>query len=125
MKNHKFSAKKRSSSFRFAFKGLASLIKNEPNTKIHLLSSFLAIATGIILRIDIFEWSLIIMVIGLVFLSELFNTSLESLGDAIDMEHNERIKKAKDYAAGAVLLSAILSVIIGAIVFLPKIISVF
>jgi diacylglycerol kinase len=125
MKNHGFSANSRTSSFKFAFIGLVSLLKNEPNARIHLLAAILVISAGIVLRIEIIEWSLIIMVIGIVFMAELFNTSLESLSDAVDMEHNERIKKAKDYAAGAVLISAVLSVIVGVLIFLPKLLYLF
>jgi diacylglycerol kinase (ATP) len=125
MKNYKFSARSRSESFRFAFSGLSSLLKNEHNARIHLLAAIIAITSGIILRIDNFEWCLLIVVIGIVFLTELLNTSLESLGDAVDAEQNERIKKAKDYAAGAVLVSAVLSVIVGGLIFLPKLISLF
>ena len=125
MKNNKFSARTRSESFRYAFRGLSSLLKNEFNVKIHLLAAIIAIAAGIIFRIVIIEWCLLILVISIVFLTELFNTALESLGDAIDMEMNERIKKAKDYSAGAVLISAILSVIVGTLIFLPKLIRLF
>ncbi len=80
---------------------------------------------GIVLRIDLTEWCFLVLVTGLVFLTELFNTSLEVLGDAVDSEWNERIKKAKDYSAGAVLISALISVIIGGIIFVPKIIELF
>jgi undecaprenol kinase/diacylglycerol kinase (ATP) len=61
------------------------------------------------------------MVIGLVFITELLNSAVESLADYINPEWNELIKKAKDYSAAAVLISAIISVIIGAIIFIPKI----
>jgi len=125
MKNHKFSAKSRSESFRFAVSGLSALLKYEQNARIHLLAAIIAFAAGIILRIDIFEWCLLVIVIGIVFLTELFNTSIESLGDSVDNQQNERIKKAKDYAAGAVLVSAVLSVIVGGLIFVPKLISLF
>jgi|WetSurSiteA1Bulk_404760.scaffolds.fasta_scaffold13444_2 diacylglycerol kinase len=123
MKMKSFSSGSRSESFRFAFSGLASLLKNEYNARIHLIAAAVAVIAGIILKIDLTEWCLLVIVIGLVFLTELLNTSLEALGDAVDREWNERIKKAKDYSAGAVLISAILSLIIGGIIFLPKIIG--
>jgi len=125
MKMKSFSARSRSESFRFAFSGLASLLKHEYNARIHLMAAAVAVIAGIILKIDLTEWCFIVIVIGLVFLTELFNTSLEALSDAVDPEWNEKIKKAKDYSAGAVLISATLSVIIGIIVFLPKILEFF
>lgn len=125
MKTKSFSATSRSESFRFAFSGLVSLIKCEYNARIHLVAAIIAVIAGIILRIDLTEWCFLVLVAGLVLLTELFNTSLEVLGDAVDSEWNERIKKAKDYSAGAVLISAIISAIIGGIIFLPKIIELF
>jgi diacylglycerol kinase len=125
MKIKSFSSRSRSESFRFAFSGLASLLKNEYNSRIHLIAAVVAVIAGIILKIDLTEWCLLVIVIGLVFLTELINTSLEALCDAVDPEWNEKIKKAKDYSAGAVLIAAALSVIIGGIVFLPKILEFF
>ncbi len=125
MKPKKFSLKSRFGSFKFAFNGLCSLLKNEHNSRIHLLAAIIAIAMGIILKISYFEWSLLIIVIGLVFIIELLNSSLESLADIIDPERNERIRKAKDYAAAAVLISAFISVIVGGLIFIPKILDLF
>jgi diacylglycerol kinase (ATP) len=66
---------------------------------------------------------LLAIVIGLVFLTELLNSSLESLADIIDPEWNEIIMKAKDYAAAAVLISAIIAIIVGGLIFIPKIVA--
>ena len=63
---------------------------------------------GIIFKINPLEWSSLIIVIGLVFLAELLNTSLENMADIIKPEWNDRIGNAKDYAAAAVLISAII-----------------
>jgi diacylglycerol kinase len=121
MNTGKFSIKSRLSSFRFALDGLWSLLKYEHNSRIHLAMAITAIILGILLKLNMSEWSLIIMVIGIVFITELLNSSLESLADHINPEWNKLIKKAKDYSAAAVLISAIISVIIGAIIFIPKI----
>lgn len=123
MKPDRFSLKNRFGSFKFAFNGLCSLLKNEHNSRIHLLAAIIAIAMGIVLKINYIEWSLLIIVIGFVFLSELLNSSLESLADVIEPEWNENIRKAKDYAAAAVLISAIISVIVGGLIFIPKILN--
>jgi diacylglycerol kinase len=123
MRSNKFSLKSRFGSFKFAFHGLRALLKNEHNSRIHLLTAIVAIAMGLILKINPFEWSLLIIVIGIVFLTELLNTSLETLADLVDSEWNERIIKVKDYAAAAVLVSAIVSVVIGGLIFIPKILN--
>lgn len=123
MNSNKFSLKSRIGSFKFAFHGLWSLLKNEHNSRIHFLAAIGAIAMGLILKINPFEWSLMIIVIGIVFLTELLNTSLETLADFVDPEWNERIRKVKDYAAAAVLISAIISVVVGGLIFIPKILD--
>lgn len=125
MNPDKFSIKSRAASFRFAFKGIAVLFRNEPNAIIHLVAVILVTCAGIIIDINRFEWCLIAIVAGLVFIAEIFNTSLENLGDAIDPQWNESIKKAKDLAAAGVLVAAIISVITGLIIFIPRIIDLF
>ena len=72
-------------------------------------------------KLNCSEWSLLILVIGIVFITELLNSAVESLADYINPEWNDQIRKAKDYSAAAVLISAVISVIIGAIIFIPKI----
>jgi len=79
-----------------------------------------AVFTGIFLKIDHYEWSLLAIVIGLVFLTELLNSSLESLADIIDPEWNDLIMKAKDYSAAAVLISSIIAIVVGGLIFIPK-----
>lgn len=123
MKPGNFSTKSRLDSFRFAIKGLLTLIRSEHNARIHLGTALLAIASGIILKISRAEWMLIIIVIGMVFLAELINSSLEAIADVTEPEKNEKIGKAKDYAAASVLVSAIVSLIIGGLIFIPKIVD--
>jgi diacylglycerol kinase (ATP) len=123
MDSNKFSLKSRFESFKFAFRGLWSLVKNEHNSRIHFLAAIAAIAVGIFLKINLFDWCLLIIVIGLVFITELLNSSLEALADVVEPEWNERIRNAKDYAAAAVLISAIISFIVGGFIFVPKILA--
>jgi diacylglycerol kinase len=120
MTPNKFSLKSRLGSFRFAVNGLLLLLKNEHNSRIHLLAAIIAIVMGIIMKIDHYEWSLLIIVIGAVFLTELLNSSIESLADLIDPEFNELIMRAKDYSAAAVLMSAIVAIVVGGLIFIPK-----
>jgi len=100
-------------------------LKNEHNARIHLVLAIVAITTGMLLNINAFEWSLIVIVIGIVFLTELLNTSIETLADIVQPEWNEKIRMAKDYSAAAVLISAIISIIVGGIIFIPKILNLF
>jgi diacylglycerol kinase len=120
MTSNKFSLKSRFGSFRFALNGISLLLKNEHNSRIHLLAAIIAIIMGIIMKIDHYEWSLLIIVIGAVFLTELLNSSIESLADRIDPEWNELIMRAKDYGAAAVLISAIIAIVVGGLIFIPK-----
>lgn len=123
MNSDKFSLKTRFESFKFAFHGLWLLVQNEHNSRIHSLAAIIAIAMGIILKINLYEWSLLIVVIGIVFLTELLNSSLETLANVVNPEWNEKIRNVKDYAAAAVLISAIISIIVGAFIFIPKILD--
>ena len=120
MTSNKFSLKSRLGSFRFAVNGLLLLLKNEHNSRIHILAAIIAIIMGIIMKLDHYEWSLLIIVIGAVFLTELLNSSIESLADLIDPEFNELIMRAKDYSAAAVLISAIVAIVVGGLIFIPK-----
>jgi diacylglycerol kinase (ATP) len=120
MAQKKFSMKSRLESFRFALNGLLLLLKNEHNSRIHILAAIIAIVMGIILKLDHYEWSLLIIVIGTVFLTELLNSSIESLADLIDPEWNELIMRAKNYSAAAVLISAIVALVVGGLIFIPK-----
>jgi len=120
MAHKKFSLKSRLESFRFALNGLLLLLKNEHNSRIHILAAIIAIVMGIIMKLDHYEWSLLVIIIGAVFLTELLNSSIESLADLIDPEFNELIMRAKDYSAAAVLISAIVAIVVGGLIFIPK-----
>ncbi len=84
----------------------------------------LVIISGFILKISITEWTICIVLFGLVITAELINTAIETTVDIVMPEKNEKAKLAKDIAAGAVLVSAIASAIIGIIIFLPKILNI-
>ena len=116
-----FSLKKRISSFKYAFRGIAWLFRFEHNARIHLLAFILVIIAGFVFRITSGEWALIILVSAFVFSAEAFNSALEFLADEVSEEQRNKIGKAKDLAAAAVLIAAIAAVVIGAIIFIPKI----
>ena len=119
----RFSLRKRLNSFRFALKGLKNLIKSEHNARIHFVALISVIGLGIIFKINVSEWIAITIVSGLVILTELLNTAVERLADFVESEWNDSIGIIKDYCAGAVLIAALISVFVGGLIFIPKIIE--
>lgn len=117
--------KKLLKSFKYAFDGICTGIKEEQNMKIHITIMILVIIFGIMLKISKMEWIICIILFGLVISMELINTAIENTVDLVTKEKNEQAKIAKDVAAGAVLVSAIASAIIGLIIFVPKILLIF
>lgn len=123
MSNRKpFSIAGRIKSFSYALTGLKTLFNEEHNARIHLVSALIVIVLGFVLKISLTEWISLIIVMSLVFICELINTSLEALADFVSPGKHPQIKKVKDLAAGAVLISALSALITGVIIFTPKII---
>ena len=118
MKNKQFSFRYRLKSFRFAFNGLKYLIEREHNARIHLVATALVITFGFAFKISLKEWMSLIIVIGLVLVSEIFNTAIETICDFISPQKHENIKKIKDLSAAAVLVSAVIAFIIGTLIFI-------
>ena len=108
-------------SFGHAFRGLALLLRTQHNARIHALATVLVLAAGAFLGLSRFEWVLIVLVIGGVWVAEAFNTAIEFLVDLASPEIHPLAGKAKDVAAGAVLITAIASVIVGVLIFGPHI----
>ena len=108
--------------FRYAFKGIFFAFKTQSNIRIHTIAALLVTTAGFIFKLTLVEWGLVIFAIGLVLVSELINTAIESLVDVISPAYSEKAGFIKDVAAGAVLIAAVVSIIIGLIIFLPKII---
>ena len=123
MNPKRFKIGERLKSFKFAFNGIRILFANEHNALIHLAATILVIIAGIAFKISILEWAAIFLSIGLVFTSEAINTSIEKLSDFVSPEKRSLIKEVKDLASAGVLFSAITALIIGLIVFVPKILT--
>lgn len=115
--------KKRIQSFVFAGQGLSHLFKTQPNAQIHLSLAVLATCLGVFFGLNPLEWCLICLCIGLVIAAESFNTALESLVDLASPEYHLLAKITKDTASAAVLILALTALIIGGIIFLPKILT--
>jgi undecaprenol kinase len=109
------------SSFRLAILGILTAIKQERNVKIHLIITILVIILGLLNDLSKQEWMFIAFCIGLVISLELINTAIERVVDLVTSEYHPLAKEAKDIAAGAVFIAAILSIVIGGIIFIPKI----
>jgi len=121
----RFSFSGRLKSFGNAFSGLNLLLKNEHNFRIHIFILILVIIAGIFFRLSAVDWMAIAVVSGMVLIAESFNTAIEYLSDAVTSELNPEIKKAKDTAAAGVLISALIAVAAGLIIFIPEIIEAF
>lgn len=123
MKDKKFSFPERIKSFGNAFRGIFFAFKTQHNIWIHSLAIVVVVIAGFIFKLNLLEWGLVVFAIGLVLVSEMINTAIEWLVDLVSPEYQEKAGLIKDVAVGAVLIAVIISVIIGAIVFLPKIIE--
>ncbi len=106
-------------SFRHAFRGLALLVRTQHNAWIHLLATVGAVSLGFYEALSLTEWGAIVLAIALVWVTEAVNTAIEFLADEVSLERRDRIGWAKDVGAGAVLLAALASVVLGALVFVP------
>lgn len=125
MKDEKFSIKKRIKSFSYAFAGLKVLFREEHNAWIHAVAAVMAIVAGFLFRISYMEWIAVLIVIGMVISAEILNSSLERTADFVKAERDDRKRDIKDLGAAAVLVCAIVAVLVGLIIFLPKILALF
>jgi len=118
-----FNLTDRLKSFRYAFAGIAHLIRHEHNAWIHLTATLVVFGAGFYFELERIDWALVILAISLVWLGEGLNTAVELLANAITTERHPLIGHAKDVAAGAVLISALGAAAIGLLVFVPKLLS--
>ena len=105
-------------SFGYAIKGIMTLIGTQPHARLHLLATVVVTGAGVYLHLRRWEWVAILLCIGMVWMAEALNTAIEFLADEVTLERRDRIGKAKDVAAGGVLIVAIISVAVAALVFL-------
>ncbi len=110
-------------SFQHAFRGILDIFLHCPNMRIHILAALLAMVLAFILKISPMEWCLILTCVFVVIAAEMINSAIEYTIDLVTKEQKELAKKAKDAAAGAVLILAIFSLLTACIIFIPKIIK--
>jgi len=111
--------------FRCAFHGVRLGIAGQPSFLVHLPVAAVVIAAGVFFRVSAVQWSLLATAIATVLVTELVNSSIESLARAVTEEEHPQIGAALDIASGAVLLSAMGAVAVGLIVFLPHFLALF
>lgn len=122
-KSLKFSWKARLKRFVFAWRGIIDFFRTEHNAQIHLAVTVVVIILSIFLRVNKSETIAIIFSIALVWITEMLNTAIEKTMDFISLKKHPQIKVIKDLSAGAVLIAAIAAVIVGCIIFIPKLVS--
>jgi len=112
-------------SLHHAIDGIIHTVKNERNFRIHLILLFFTFIAGLYFSITLTEWSIITIIASMVLFSELINTAVENTLDWLEPNHHSVVKTVKDVCAGAVLVCAIGAFIIGMIIFLPYILTLF
>ena len=120
-KPERFSWKARARSFKYASRGIWRFFRTEHNAWIHLGATFLIIAFAFFFKLTTIEAICIVFCIAFVWVTEMINTAIEKAMDFISTERHEQIRNIKDMAAGAVLIASITAVIVGSIIFIPKI----
>lgn len=112
-------------SFKYAFAGLQHVITSQRNAWIHTAITFVVILLAILLKLTLLNWAILLLAIGLVWTAEIFNTALEVLVNLVSPQPHPLAKIAKDVSAAAVLVSAIVSILIGLLILLPPMVQLF
>lgn len=111
-------------SFRFALTGIWTMLKTQHNAWVHLCATLTVLIAGLLFNITLSEWGLLILAIIAVWSAEALNTAFEFLADVASPDFHPLVEKAKDVAAGAVLISAIGACVIGLLVFIPYLLNI-
>ncbi len=119
----KYSIKRFFSGFKYAFSGIKQALKTEQNFLFDIIIGILAVILGYFLKLNATEFAIVLLTIGLVISMELMNSAIEYTVDLSMPKKNPLAKSAKDIAAAAVLISAIIAIIVGIFIYLPKIIE--
>lgn len=116
--------KKFINSFTYPIKGLKYAYRNEQNLTVDVGIAAIVVIFGIILKVSLVEWAILFLTIGLVIACELINTAIEAVVDLVTEDYHPLAKVAKDTSAAAVFVFAIVAILVGMIIFLPKIINI-
>jgi diacylglycerol kinase (ATP) len=115
-----FSIRARVRSFRYALEGIAAFFQSEHNAWLHFMATIAVFTLATLVGVTKTEWLALVFAIGFVWVAEMFNTCIERVMDFVSDQRHKEIKFIKDLAAGAVLVAAITALVVGAVVFIPK-----
>jgi len=112
-------------SFGYAFEGLYLAVTLDQNVRFHLVAGIFVLTLSVVLKLNQIEFLMVLFAIFFVIITEMVNTAIEEMTNLIIKEHRMEAKIAKDVAAAAVLLSAVFALIVGIVIFVPKIVLLF
>jgi diacylglycerol kinase (ATP) len=115
-----FSIRTRIRSFRYALEGIAAFFQSEHNAWLHFMATIAVFTLATLVGVTKTELLALVFAIGFVWVAEMFNTCIERVMDFVSDQRHKEIKFIKDLAAGAVLVAAITALVVGAVVFIPK-----
>ena len=111
--------------FRDAFRGIGSMFRTELNARVHLAGTIVVVAGGLALDLPRSEWLILVLTIAAVLSLEAANTAIEAICDLVSPDQHPKVGRAKDVAAGAVLIAAIASVVVAILIFGPRLSALF
>jgi diacylglycerol kinase len=113
------SIRKHLASYQYAIRGIWLAFRHEHNMRLHLAAGVAVLVVNYLLKVSRTEWLLTLMLIGLVWMAEIFNTAIEKLADRITKDHDPLIGQVKDMAAGAVTIICFFAVVCALIIYWP------
>jgi len=113
--------RRRAASFGYAFRGVAAAMRSEIHLQFHALATVLVLGLGFYFHLNSSEWALVALAVGLVWSLELLNTAVEAVVNLVSPEYHLLAGRAKDVAAGAVLVGAVAALAVGLLVFGPRV----
>jgi len=113
--------RRRVASFGYAFRGVAAALRSEIHLQFHALATVVVAGLGFYFQLNALEWALVALAVGLVWSLELANTAVEAVVNLVSPEYHPLAGRAKDVAAGAVLVGAVAALVVGVLVFWPHV----
>lgn len=110
-------------SFKYALRGLRAVVSSERNAKIHIFFAVVAVIASVLFKLSLLEFLFVFGSIVLVFFAEIMNTAVEKTLDLISQENNHQVQLTKDMLAAAVLVTALGSIVVAGVIFIPKVIK--
>ncbi len=118
-----FRLKRLPASFKYAARGVWHVLRTEQNLQIHFLTTLLVVALALWLHVSLIELAILVLTVGFVLASEILNSVIEDFLDVIHPRHHPSVGRIKDVLAGSVLLSALVAVVVGLLIFVPHLVA--